>query len=212
MIRTPNAHSAKPRLEQLEGRDLPSFLLSTFSAEVNHQTNPAPFGNTPLQQLFTPLNNIVADMNATAADLRSVQATLAFHISQPIGGNMTGAGRAAFATIAQNYAQASADYQRILVDQHVIATLSAADQSFIGQAAAAEAGSGDTLDQLILQFGPLFGVNINAQFTTPVNTSNSIVQGLSSIVNQTYTNVGAGGQVFFLPSIASQTNSVPFQF
>ncbi len=176
----------KPSLEVLEGRSLPSFLLS---GAVN--------------QLAQPLNNMVADLNAAKTALTTAQ-TAVFNEQF---------NQDSVATVAQNFAHGVAAYQRMLNDVHSIAATSTADLAFINMAAAYEFQHGDSMDLLVLQFGPQFGLNVTTPLTTPVGQANTTLQSVQSIVNQTYHNVGPSFPVnmeFNLPSIASQTTTPSF--
>jgi hypothetical protein len=156
MIRSPKARSANPHLEHLEGRDLPSFLLGTFFALFNGNPNPAPFGDTPLQQLISQLGSRNADMQSAKDDLGVRFGELTGIMNSPAPSAVSGFGG--------TFALAATDFQRMFADRNAIDALAQADQAFIAGAAAAEAMNGDNLDQLILAFGPMFGVNITAPF------------------------------------------------
>lgn len=156
MRRSSDVSSFKPELEQLEDRIQPSFLLSGA-----------------VQTLATPLNNMVTDMKNAANDIKTVQfpALTAFgeeSVSSPtFTAHLPGEETA--------YGKAIGDWQRILTDQHAIQALSAADVSFLNAVALTEAASGDVTDFIILRFGPIFGINVTAPLTTPVNQAASVV-------------------------------------
>jgi hypothetical protein len=181
-----SARFTKPGLEVLEGRSLPSFLLS---GAVN--------------QLAQPLNNMVTDLSAAKTALTTSQTAL---FNEQFNQDSV-------ATVAQNFAHASAAYQRMLNDVHSIAAVSTADLAFINMAAQYEFQHGDPMDLLVLQFGPQFGINVTTPLTTPVGQANTTLQSVQSIVNQTYQHVGPSVPVnvtFNLPSIASQTTTPSF--
>ena len=158
MSRTLNVHFAKPMLEKLEDRALPSFLL-----------------NGAVQQLVTPLNNIVSDMKSASTDLQA-QFTL-------IKNNTAPANTFAGAEVVET--KAVADWQRILSDSAVITANVNADVAFIHAAAFAELSEGDTTDAILLTFGPLLGFNPLSSLTSTVNQANNILNNstLQSIVN-----------------------------
>jgi hypothetical protein len=174
----------KPSLEVLEGRSLPSFLMS---GAVN--------------QLAQPMNNMVADLNAARTALTTAQTALLFE-QLPVSTPPT--------IVAQNFAHGAAAYQRMLNDVHLIAATSTADLAFIKAAAVAELMQGDPMDFLVVNLGPAFGIDVTTPLTTPVDQANTTLQSVQSIVNQTYFNVGLTGQKFNLPSMASQTTAPSF--
>ncbi len=150
---------AKPRLEQLEERDQPSFLL----------------GTNAVQQLATPLNNMVKDMQSASTDLQA-QFTLIKNNTPPTN---------TFAGAEQVADKAIGDWQRILNDAASIKATSAADLAFIRAVAFAEFQAGDSLDLVILTFGPLIGFNPTKPLTDAVDQANKILNDptLQSIVN-----------------------------
>jgi hypothetical protein len=181
-----SVHFVKPALEALEGRSLPSFLLSGAVA-----------------QLAQPMNNMLTDLNSAKTALTSVQTAL---FNEQFNQDSV-------ATVAQNFAKGAADYQRMLNDAHSIAATSVADLAFINAAAAYEFQHGDPMDYLVLHYGPLLGINATAPLTTPVGQANTTLQSVQTIANQTYHNVGPSFPVnmeFNLPSIASQTTTPSF--
>lgn len=159
MSRSSNARFVKPRLEKLEDRALPSFLLS---------------GNV-VSQLATPLNNMVADMKSASTDLQA-QFALIKNNTAPTN---TFAGAE---TVAD---KAVADWQRILNDSSAITALSKNYQTVLGAIVLAEFQAGDALDLIILNFGSAFGLHPLDPLTTPVTQANGIVNDptLQSIVN-----------------------------
>jgi hypothetical protein len=143
MSRNVTAPSARPHLEALEGRDLPSFLYGG--------------GTAPL---LRPLKNMVQDMQSTQKDL---QAQFNFLFTQsdlhhPIFDNNA----AQLGQIGQVFGKAAADWQRMLNDRAAVDALSRQDLAFINQAAMAEAFEGDALDFVLLSFPPFSGL-----FTAP---------------------------------------------
>jgi hypothetical protein len=158
MNRTSKVHFAKPILEKLEDRALPSFLL-----------------NGAVQQLVTPLNNIVSDMKSASTDLQA-QFTLIKNGTAP-------ANTFAGAEVAAD--NAVADWQRILNDSAAIKAIVNSELTFIRAAAFAEAAAGDTTDAILLFLGPLLGVDPTKALSDTVTQASNILndQTLQGIVN-----------------------------
>lgn len=159
-----NVRWGKPCLEVLEGRSLPSVLLSGA-----------------VGQMAQPLNNMVADMQSAATDLKT-QVT-------PILNNTAPANTYAGAEI--NFGKAVADWQRILVDQHAIQAVSSADVNALHAIAFAEFQAGDPTDLILLNFGHFFNFDPTKALTDPVTKANNIVNDttLQNLVNTNLHNI-----------------------
>ncbi|HWG43724.1 MAG TPA: hypothetical protein VN688_13130 [Gemmataceae bacterium] len=144
MNRNLSIHSVKPCLETLEGRCLPSFVLGGA-----------------INQLAQPLNAMVADMNSAKADL-AVQF------------NVLHGGTATNAQADEAFGKGSADWQRMLNDQHAITLTSSADVAFINAVALTEFVQGDAIDLIVLRFGGIFGLHPTNALTNPVTQANNI--------------------------------------
>ncbi len=187
MNRRTEVHSIRPTLEALEGRDLPSFLLS----------------GTVTAALVQPLNAMVQDLQSAKGDLlNQVNTTLLPNNTTFPPGNA-----------GQTFARAVGDFQRMLNDQHAIIATSNADLQFIKLAASAELANGDPIDFLVLNFGQLLGLNVQSQFTTPVTTANNAVNDTTVqsdvAISWSYT-VPISGQSFTLGPINQQINNPTF--
>lgn len=161
MSRSTNVRWGKPCLEVLEGRSLPSVLLSGV-----------------VGQMAQPLSNMVSDMQSAATDLKT-QVT-------PILNNTAPANTYAGAEIAEG--KAIADWQRILVDQHAIQAVSSADVNALNAIAFAEFQAGDATDLLLLDFGHFFNFDATKALTDPVSKANNVVNDttLQSLVNTNF--------------------------
>lgn len=187
MIRRSESRFARPVLEVLEARDLPSFL----------------FPGTAVSTLVQPLNAIGQDLQNHKADLLNVVNTTLQPNNTTFPPGNAGA----------SFAKAVGDYQAMVNDQHAIDSLSKADLAFIKAAASTELSSGDPIDFLVLNFGPLLGINIQAQFTNPATTADNAVNdptvqsdvAISWVYTTPIDNVS-----FTLGSIQSQTTTPPF--
>jgi hypothetical protein len=145
-MRRPTSRFFKPTLERLEERAQPSVL----------------FPNNLATQLAAPLNALVADMTAAQKDL-------ATQVGKIPGGVVNGG------PALPAFAQAAADYQRLLTDQKAIGAQSDADVTFLKALAGAEFLSGDATDLLALDIGPMYGINPTAPLTTPVTQTAQIL-------------------------------------
>jgi hypothetical protein len=150
MNRNSSILNAKPCLESLEERCMPSFLLGGA-----------------VGQLAQPLTAMVADMNAAKTDLATQ-----FHTLTTIG---TGGGTTAQGQAEVAFGKGSADWQRMLNDQHAITATSKADVAFINAVALSEFAQGDAIDLIVLRFGGIFGIHPTNQFTDPVTQANNII-------------------------------------
>ena len=187
MSRPLQSRFTRPSLEVLEARDLPSFL----------------FPGTATASLSQPLNALGQDLQNHKADLLSVVTTTL----QP--NNTTFPPGNAGAT----FAKAAGDYQAMLNDQHAIDALSKADLAFIRAAASAELAAGDPLDFIVLSFGPLIGINVQSQFTTPATNADNAVNDptIQTDVGISWTYLTpVTGTSFTLGTIASQVTAPSF--
>jgi hypothetical protein len=146
MNRNANVGSVKPVLEQLEGRDMPSFLLG---------------GAVP--QLAAPLATINQDLTNSAAALHTDVAAV------------FSAGTKQGAEIALG--NATADWQRMVTDQHAIQATANANLAFINAAAMAEFQNGDSLDLIVLYFGPAFGIHATSPLTDQMGKADATING-----------------------------------
>lgn len=167
----------KPCLEMLENRDLPSLLLSNPGA---------------IAQFVTPLNNVANDFNGAKNDLAAQVASL------PANGSTI----ANPAQIGQTFAKATADFQRMLNDQHGLDLVAKVDVAFFGAVALQEAQQGDPIDLIVLDFGKFFGLNITSQFTNPASSADNAV---NSATVQNEVTAGHNYLIFAPP-----TSFVPF--
>lgn len=138
---------------------MPSFLLG---------------GAVP--QLAAPLTAMNNDLADAAKDLKFQFAVLT------VPGQNIQPAEAAFG-------KATADWQRMLTDQHAITAISGADQAFINAAALAEFQNGDPLDVAILIIGPQFGLHPLTQFQDAVKQADAAVndKSIQSIITTTFT-------------------------
>ena len=161
MSRTKSVSFIKPMLEQLEERAQPSFL----------------FGSNAIQQLAQPLNNMVTDMTNAQNDLGAQFAKL--QANSAAAGTNTFAGAEKVAEIMVS------DWQRILSEAAAINATVNADVAFINTVAFSEFTNGDSLDLIILRFGPAIGFNPLTPLTNTVTQANNILNNPNSqsIVN-----------------------------
>lgn len=150
MSRNSNVRFVKPRLEELEERAQPSFLL----------------GTNAVQQLAEPLNNMVTDMNNAATDLKAQFA--AIQANNAASGTNTYAGAEKVETMAVG------DWQRILNDSAAIKATVNADMNFIQTAAFAEFQAGDSLDLAVLLFGHFVGLEPTKPLSDAVTQATDI--------------------------------------
>jgi hypothetical protein len=140
----------KPCLEMLERRDQPSLLLSNPGA---------------IAQFVQPITNVANDFNGAKNDLAAQVASLPAN-----GATIVNPGQ-----VAQTFAKAATDFQRMLNDQHGLDLVAKVDVAFFGAVALQEAQRGDPIDLIVLDFGQLFGLNITAQFTNPASSADNTV-------------------------------------
>lgn len=188
MYRRSEPRSVRPTLEQLEGRDLPSFL----------------FPGTAVSNLVQPLNALNQDLQNHKSDLLNVVNNTLKPNNTPFPPGNAG----------QSFAKAVQDYQSMLNDQHAINALVKADLAFIQAAATSELSSGDPIDFIVLNFGQLLGINVQAQFTNAATTANNAVNDTTVqndvAISWTYTIPPANAQSFTLGAIKNQTVTPPF--
>jgi len=187
MSRRLESRYARPALEVLEARDLPSFL----------------FPGTATASLSQPLNNLNQDLQNHKTDLLSIVNTTLQPNNTTFPPGNAGA----------SFAKAVGDYQAMLNDQHAIDALSKADLAFLHAAASAELASGDPIDFIVLNFGPLIGLNVQSQFTTPATNADNAVNDPTVksdvAISWTYT-TPIDNTSFTLGSIAAQTTTPSF--
>lgn len=159
MSRNLSVRFAKPMLEKLEDRALPSFLMSS----------------NIVADLAKPLNNMVTDMKSASTDLQA-QFTLIKNNTAPTN---------AFPGAEVVADQAVADWQRILNDSASIKAVVNAETAFIRAAAFAELSTGDTTDAILLFFGPLLGFDPLKALTSTVTQADTILNDptLQNIIN-----------------------------
>lgn len=148
-----------PQLEPLEDRNYPSFLLA----------------GTVQQFLVPPVSAAVVDMQQASGDLQ-LQFNLLASFSPP---NNTPQGA------VTTFGRMVGDWQRVLSDRAAVQAVVATDTLFIQAAAQATANEGDPIDRLVLQFGPLFGINPLAPLNNLAAQANAIASNPQSqfIVN-----------------------------
>src|SRR5690348_13409587 len=146
MSRNSNASFVKPKLEQLEDRVQPSFLLSGA-----------------VQQLTPPPNNILTDMKNASTDLQA-QFTLIKNNTAPTN---------TFAGAEVTADMAVADWQRILNDSAAIKATVNAELAFIRAVAFAEFSEGDSTDAILVLFGPVIGFDPTKTLTNDVTQANN---------------------------------------
>lgn len=145
MTRNSNFRSVKPRLEALEDRCLPSFLLS----------------QTTVVEISTAMNHMVTDMQKQATDLQNKYTFLQNNSMSP--------------TQAQNvYGQMASDWTRMTQDHTAVNNLQQTSITVINIIVVAEAQEGDPIDWIILHFGSLFGMHPLSPLDTPVNNANGM--------------------------------------
>ena len=181
MTRNNGTRTFRPTLERLETRDLPSFLLAGA-----------------LNQVIQPLQNINKDLNDAATAVQGAFNALTADKSNG----------ASSAKVAQDFSAGVSSYQRVLNDQHTIAAGSAAIQAFVNIVVITEFQSGDSLDIIVLTFGPIFNIRPLQPLQDVVTNANSTVNSLQSFVTPSWT--GLGSASISLPSIASQVTSPEF--
>jgi hypothetical protein len=139
----------KPWVEVLEGRNLPSFLLSGA-----------------VDQLAIPLNNLLADMNAARQNLLR-QIEVMKNPGIPVASNLGAPyfGKGAIIGYTEAFGAATADWQRMVNDQYAIDATVKADMAFITAVAHAGFANGDPTDLAILLFGKHFGIDPTAKLT-----------------------------------------------
>ncbi len=181
MIRNSRVRTVKPALERLEMRDLPSFLLTGA-----------------LNNVIQPLQNINKDLNDAASAVKNAFSALTADKSNG----------ATSAQVALDFSAGVSSYQRVLNDQHAIAAEAAGITMFVNAVAATEFLSGDTLDLIVLDFGPIFNIRPLQPLQDLVTSANSTVNSLQSAVTTSWT--GLGVPPINLPSIASQVVTPEF--
>jgi hypothetical protein len=188
MNRRSELRFARPALELLESRDLPSFL----------------FPGTAVSNLVQPLTALNQDLQTHKSDLLNVVNTTLLPNDTPFPPGKAGA----------SFAQAVGDFQSMLNDQHAIDALVKADLAFIQAAASSELTSGDPIDFIVLNFGALLGINVQAQFTSQATAADNAVNDPTVqndvAISWTYTIPPANVQSFTLGAIKDQTTTPPF--
>jgi hypothetical protein len=150
MNRNSNVRFVKPKLEELEDRVQPSFLLQ----------------GTVQAQLLPPLQSVFTDMQSAKNDLQTQ-----FNLLHTTGALTTDAQAEA------SFARGAADFQRMLNDQHAITLTVNADTAFIRAAAFAEFAEGDPIDAIIVVFGPAIGFNPTSALTNVQTQANTLING-----------------------------------
>jgi S-adenosylmethionine:tRNA-ribosyltransferase-isomerase (queuine synthetase) len=176
MIRSRTKHSVKPKLEELEGRDLPSFLL---------------FGGG-VAGLEQPLAKVIDDMKAAGTDLSKQFQTIT---GTPVTIANIGQKEAAYGT-------AVADYQRIWNDHATVTAMGTADLAFVKAVAQAELTEGDPIDFILLNFGSLFNFRPLDSITNDMKTSDDfwnngqLTGDLTTQINTNFNAVGTPPVMF----------------
>ncbi|HEY7426614.1 MAG TPA: hypothetical protein VH682_20430 [Gemmataceae bacterium] len=175
MIRNRTERFVKPKLEELEDRALPSFLL--FGGGV-----------TALEQ---PIGKVVADMKTAGTDLATQFKSI----------TSSTATLANLGTKEAAYGTAISDYQRIWNDHSTVTVMVNASLSFVKGVAQAELLEGDPIDFILLNFGNLFNFRptdsltndmqqsdqfwnngqLNGDLTTDINTNFSLTTPINGV-------------------------------
>ncbi len=188
MYRRSESRSARPTLEMLEARNLPSFL----------------FPGTAVSNLVQPLNALSQDLQNHKSDLLNVVNTTLQPNNTPFPPGNAG----------KSFAKTVQDYQSMLNDQHAIDALVKMDLAFIQAAASSELTSGDPIDFIVLNFGQILGINIPAQFTNLSTAADKTVNDPTVqndvAISWTYTIPPANVDSFTLGAIKDQTTTPPF--
>jgi hypothetical protein len=165
MRRQMTDRSVKPCLETLEGRDLPSFL---------------PTGVVGV--LVRPLGNLSQDLTKAQTDLKAQVQTL----SAPTNHSLN--------DLAKAFGQATADWQRVQFDQHAIDALSTAEIALMKRVADAEFAQGDTLDYMLLTYGPMLGMDPTAPLKAYATQADAAVHD-PDLITEITTPITFGGTV-----------------